>query len=125
MSQANEGGASKGKIKTEKEMWDWINSHDLSPTITPEYFNYLTTLNDQKLQEEVQFWDEVYTAQHYGRYKSRKTPEEIQVEIGEKKKLVRAYWINRIRGLLVKTFLGLFILYLIARLIVFLDKQLF
>ena len=120
-----ESDLNRGKIKTEQEMWDWINAHDISPVITPEYFNHLTTLNNRELEEEVQFWDEVYTAQHYGRYISRKTPEEIQAETSKQKKHIRVYWINRIRGILFKIFLGLLILYLIARFIVFLDKQVF
>ena len=57
--------------KTEEEMIDWINTHDVAINITPEYFNSLTTKTDAELEEEVQFWDEIYTAQHYGKYKSR------------------------------------------------------
>jgi DNA-binding XRE family transcriptional regulator len=68
----------KGAIKTEQEMWDWINAHDIAPTITPEYFNHLTTLNNRELEEEVDFWDGVYTAQHYGKYRPRTTPKELE-----------------------------------------------
>jgi len=52
-------------------MMEWINTHDVAINITPEYFNSLTTKTDAELEEEVQFWDEIYTAQHYGKYKSR------------------------------------------------------
>ena len=113
----------KGTIKTEKEMWDWINTHDISPVITPQYFDHLTTLNNRELQEEVQFWDEVYTAQHYGRYKSRSTPKELEEQVIKRKEETRTYWINKSQGLLIKVFFGFFILYWIARLIVFLDKR--
>ena len=112
----------KGKIKTEKEMWDWINAHDIAPTISPEYFNHLTTLNNRELQEEVDFWDGVYTAQHYGKYKSRTTPKELEEQIAQKKKQARAYWIDKANRVLIKALLGLIALWGIAHLIVFLDK---
>jgi transcriptional regulator with XRE-family HTH domain len=115
-------GLNKGVIKTEKEMWDWINAHDIAPTITPEYFNHLTTLNNRELQEEVDFWDGVYTAQHYGKYKSRTTPKELEEQIAQKKKQARAYWIDKANRVLIKALLGLIALWGIAHLIVFLDK---
>ena len=115
-------GLNKGVIKTEKEMWDWINAHDIAPTITPEYFNHLTTLNNRELQEEVDFWDGVYTAQHYGKYKSRTTPQELEEQIAQKKKQARAYWIDKANRVLIKALLGLIALWGIAHLIVFLDK---
>ena len=111
----------RGIIKTEKEMWDWINAHDVAPTITPEYFNHLTTLNNRELQEEVDFWDGVYTAQHYGRYKSRSTPKELEEQILKKKEQTRTYWINRANRILMKLFVGLVILWVVACLIVLLD----
>ena len=113
----------KGTIKTEKEMWDWINSHDISPVITPEYFNHLTTLNDRELQEEVEFWDEVYTAQHYGKYKSSLTPKELEERVLEKNKRTRNYWINKISHYLKKLFVGLVILWIVAYLIVLVDRS--
>jgi DNA-binding XRE family transcriptional regulator len=113
-----ESDLNKGEIKTETEMWDWINAHDISPVITPEYFNHLTTLNNRELQEEVQFWDEVYTAQHYGKYKSKSTPKELEEKILEKKVKTGTYWINKANGFLIKTFVGLVILWVVARLIV-------
>ena len=112
----------KGKIKTEKEMWDGINAHDIAPTITPEYFNHLTTLNNRELQEEVDFWDGVYTAQHYGKYKSRTTPKELEEQIAQKKERTRAYWIDKANRVLIKVLLGLIALWGVAHLIVFLDK---
>ena len=54
-------------------MMKWIDTHDVAIDITPEYFNSLTIKTDAELDEEVQFWDEIYTAQHYGRYKSSMT----------------------------------------------------
>lgn len=111
----------KGVIKTEKEMWDWINTHDVSPVITPEYFNHLTTLNNRELQEEVQFWDEVYTAQHYGKYRSRKTLKELDEQINKKREQTRAYWINKIRKLLIQILVGLIGLWALARAIVYLE----
>jgi hypothetical protein len=57
--------------KTKEEMIKWIDAHDVAIDITPEYFNSLTIKTDAELNDEVQFWDEIYTAQHYGRYKSR------------------------------------------------------
>jgi hypothetical protein len=59
--------------KTKEEMMKWIDTHDVAIDITPEYFNSLTIKTDAELDEEVQFWDEIYTAQHYGRYKSSMT----------------------------------------------------
>ena len=111
----------KGVIKTEKEMWDWINAHDVSPTITPEYFNYLTTLNNRELQEEVDFWDRFYTARHYGKYQSRTTPKELEEQIAKKKEWTRAYWIDKANRVLIKGLLGLIALWGIAYLIVYLD----
>ena len=104
----------KGVIKTEKEMWDWINAHDIAPTITPEYFNHLTTLNNRELQEEVDFWDGVYTAQHYGKYRPRTTPKELEEQIAEKKERTRAYWINKTHSFLIKLLAGMIILWAIA-----------
>ena len=104
----------KGVIKTEKEMWDWINAHDISPVITPEYFNHLTTLNNRELQEEVDFWDGVYTAQHYGKYRPRTTPKELEEQIAKKKERTRAYWINKTHSFLLKLLAGMIILWAIA-----------
>ena len=104
----------KGVIKTEKEMWDWINAHDIAPTITPEYFNHLTTLNNRELQEEVDFWDGVYTAQHYGKYRPRTTPKELEEQIAKKKERTRAYWINKTHSFLIKLLAGMIILWAIA-----------
>ena len=104
----------KGVIKTEKEMWDWINAHDISPVITPEYFNHLTTLNNRELEEEVDFWDGVYTAQHYGKYRPRTTPKELEEQIAEKKERTRAYWINKTHSFLIKLLAGMIILWAIA-----------
>jgi hypothetical protein len=104
----------KGVIKTEKEMWDWINAHDIAPTITPEYFNHLTTLNNRELKEEVDFWDGVYTAQHYGKYRPRTTPKELEEQIAEKKERTRAYWINKTHSFLIKLLAGMIILWAIA-----------
>ena len=104
-------GLNKGKIKTEKEMWNWINAHDIAPTITPEYFNHLTTLNNRELQEEVDFWDGVYTAQHYGKYKSRTTPKELEEQIAQKKKQTRAYWINKTHYMLIKLLMGMIVIW--------------
>jgi len=59
--------------KTEQEMIEWISTHDVAPNITPEYFNSLTIKTDAELEDELKFWDEVYTAQHYGKYKPRTT----------------------------------------------------
>jgi DNA-binding XRE family transcriptional regulator len=104
----------KGVIKTEKEMWDWINAHDISPIITPEYFNHLTTLNNRELEEEVDFWDGVYTAQHYGKYRPRTTPKELEEQIAKKKERTRAYWINKTHSFLLKLLAGMIILWAIA-----------
>ena len=104
----------KGVIKTEKEMWDWINAHDISPVITPEYFNHLTTLNNRELQEEVDFWDGVYTAQHYGKYRPRTTPKELEDQIAQKKGRTRAYWINKTHSFLIKLLAGMIVLWAIA-----------
>ena len=104
----------KGVIKTEKEMWDWINAHDIAPTITPEYFNHLTTLNNRELKEEVDFWDGVYTAQHYGKYRPRTTPKELEEQIAKKKERTRAYWINKTHSFLIKLLAGMIILWAIA-----------
>ena len=104
----------KGVIKTEREMWDWINAHDIAPTITPEYFNHLTTLNNRELKEEVDFWDGVYTAQHYGKYRPRTTPKELEEQIAEKKERTRAYWINKTHSFLIKLLAGMIILWAIA-----------
>ena len=104
----------KGVIKTEKEMWDWINAHDIAPTITPEYFNHLTTLNNRELQEEVDFWDGVYTAQHYGKYRPRTTPKELEDQIAQKKERTRAYWINKTHSFLIKLLAGMIVLWAIA-----------
>lgn len=104
----------KGVIKTEKEMWDWINAHDIAPTITPEYFNHLTTLNNRELEEEVDFWDGVYTAQHYGKYRPRTTPKELEEQIAKKKERTRAYWINKTHSFLLKLLAGMIILWAIA-----------
>ena len=104
----------KGVIKTEKEMWDWINAHDIAPTITPEYFNHLTTLNNRELKEEVDFWDGVYTAQHYGKYRPRTTPKELEDQIAQKKERTRAYWINKTHSFLIKLLAGMIILWAIA-----------
>ena len=104
----------KGKIKTEKEMWDWINAHDITPTITPEYFNHLTTLNNRELEEEVDFWDGVYTAQHYGKYRPRTTPKELEEQIAKKKERTRAYWINKTHSFLLKLLAGMIILWAIT-----------
>ena len=104
----------KGAIKTEQEMWDWINAHDIAPTITPEYFNHLTTLNNRELEEEVDFWDGVYTAQHYGKYRPRTTPKELEEQIAEKKERTRAYWINKTHSFLIKLLAGMIILWAIA-----------
>ena len=104
----------KGVIKTEKEMWDWINAHDISPVITPEYFNHLTTLNNRELQEEVDFWDGVYTAQHYGKYRPRTTPKELEDQIAQKKERTRAYWINKTHSFLIKLLAGMIVLWAIA-----------
>jgi transcriptional regulator with XRE-family HTH domain len=56
----------------ESRIQEWINSHDLPYIITREYIEHLKTLSDSGLNDELQFWDEVYTAQHYGKYKSQK-----------------------------------------------------
>ena len=104
----------KGVIKTEKEMWDWINAHDIPPVITPEYFNHLTTLNNRELQEEVDFWDGVYTAQHYGKYRPRTTPKELEEQIAKKKERTRAYWIDKTHSFLLKLLAGMIILWAIA-----------
>jgi DNA-binding XRE family transcriptional regulator len=104
----------KGVIKTEKEMWDWINAHDIAPTITPEYFNHLTTLNNRELQEEVVFWDKFYTARHYGKYQSRTTPKELEEQISIKKECTKAYWIDKANRVLIKVLLGLIALWAIA-----------
>ena len=104
----------KGVIKTEQEMWDWINANDVSPLITPEYFNHLTTLNNRELQEEVDFWDGIYTAQHYGKYKSITTPKELVDQIAKKKERTRAYWIDKANRFLIKVLLGLIALWAIA-----------
>jgi transcriptional regulator with XRE-family HTH domain len=112
----------KGKIKTEKEMWDWINAHDITTTITPEYFNHLTTLNNRELEEEVDFWDRFYTARHYGKYQSRTTPKELEEQIAKKKARTREYWIDKANRVLIKALLGLIALWGVAHLIVFLDK---
>ena len=104
----------KGVIKTEKEMWDWINAHDIAPTITPEYFNHLTTLNNRELEEEVDFWDGVYTAQHYGKYRPRTTPKELEDQIAQKKERTRAYWINKTHSFLIKLLAGMIVLWAIA-----------
>ena len=104
----------KGVIKTEKEVWDWINAHDIAPTITPEYFNHLTILNNRELEEEVDFWDGVYTAQHYGKYKSRTTPKKLEEQIVQKRGRTRAYWIEKANRFLIKVLLGLIALWAIA-----------
>jgi hypothetical protein len=104
----------KGEIKTEQEMWDWINAHDIAPTITPEYFNHLTTLNNRELEEEVDFWDGVYTAQHYGKYRPRTTTKELEKPVAEKKKRTRAYWINRTHSILIKLLVGIIVLWAVA-----------
>lgn len=115
-------GLNKGKIKTEAEMKEWIDQHDLPVVITPEYFNHLTTLNNRELQEEVDYWDRFYTARHYGKYQSRTTPKQLEEQIIKKKEQTRAYWIDRANKLLIKILLGLIGLWSLAQLIVFLDK---
>jgi len=109
----------KGVIKTGKEMWDWINAHDIAPTITPEYFNHLTTLNNRELQEEVDFWDRFYTARHYGKYQSRTTPKELEEQIAKKKERTRAYWIDKANRVLIKVLLGLIALWAFAHQVLF------
>jgi transcriptional regulator with XRE-family HTH domain len=115
-------GLNKGKIKTEAEMKEWIDQHDLPVVITPEYFNHLTTLNNRELQEEADYWDRFYTARHYGKYQSRTTPKQLEEQISKKKEQTRAYWIGRANKLLIKILLGLVGLWSLAQLIVFLDK---
>jgi transcriptional regulator with XRE-family HTH domain len=116
-------GLNEGSIKTEVEMKEWIDQHDLPVVITPEYFNHLTTLNNRELQEEADYWDRFYTARHYGKYKSKTTPKELEEQIIKKKEQTKAYWINRANKLLIKILLGLIGLWSLAQLIVFLDKQ--
>jgi len=116
-----ESDLNKGVIKTEKEIWDWINAHDVAPIITHEYFNHLSTLNNRELQDEVQFWDEVYTAQHYGKYKSRKTPKVLEEQIIKKQEEKRTYWIGKVHKLLIRILLGLIGLWALARLIVYVE----
>ena len=116
-------GLNKGKIKTEAEMKEWIDQHDLPVVITPEYFNHLTTLNNRELQEEADYWDRFYTARHYGKYQSRTTPKQLEEQIIKKKEQTRAYWIDRANKLLIKMLLGLIGLWSLAQLIVFLDKR--
>lgn len=116
-------GLNKGKIKTEAEMKEWIDQHDLPVVITPEYFNHLTTLNNRELQEEADYWDRFYTARHYGKYQSRTTPKQLEEQIIKKKEQTRAYWIDRANKLLIKILLGLIGLWSLAQLIVFLDKR--
>jgi hypothetical protein len=115
-------GLNEGKIKTEAEMKEWIDQHDLPVVITPEYFNHLTTLNNRELQEEADYWDRFYTARHYGKYQSKTTPKQLEEQIIKKKELTRAYWIDRANKLLIKILLGLIGLWSLAQLIVFLDK---
>ena len=115
-------GLNKGKIKTEAEMKEWIDQHDLPVVITPEYFNHLTTLNNRELQEEADYWDRFYTARHYGKYQSRTTPKQLEEQIIKKKEQTRAYWIDRANKLLIKILLGLIGLWSLAQLLVFLDK---
>ena len=116
-------GLNKGKIKTEAEMKEWIDQHDLPVVITPEYFNHLTTLNNRELQEEADYWDRFYTARHYGKYQSRTTPKQLEEQIIKKKEQTKAYWIDRANKLLIKILLGLIGLWSLAQLIVFLDKR--
>ncbi len=116
-------GLNKGKIKTEAEMKEWIDQHDLPVVITPEYFNHLTTLNNRELQEEADYWDRFYTARHYGKYQSRTTPKQLEEQIIKKKEQTRAYWIDRANKLLIKMLLGLIGLWSLAQLIVFLGKR--
>ena len=116
-------GLNKGKIKTEAEMREWIDQHDLPVVITPEYFNHLTTLNNRELQEEADYWDRFYTARHYGKYQSRTTPKQLEEQIIKKKEQTRAYWIDRANKLLIKIMLGLIGLWSLAQLIVFLDRR--
>jgi len=116
-------GLNEGKIKTEAEMKEWIDQHDLPVVITPEYFNHLTTLNNRELQEEADYWDRFYTARHYGKYQSRTTPKQLEEQIIKKKEQTRAYWIDRANKLLIKILLGLIGLWSLAQLIVFLDKR--
>ena len=112
----------KGKIKTEEEMKQWINEHDLPVVITPEYFNHLTTLNNRELQEEADYWDRFYTARHYGKYQSKATPKELEEQIIKRKEQTRDYWINRANKILIRLLIGLIALWGVAHLIVFLDK---
>jgi transcriptional regulator with XRE-family HTH domain len=116
-------GLNKGKIKTEAEMKEWIDQHDLPVVITPEYFNHLTTLNNRELQEEADYWDRFYTARHYGKYQSKTTPKQLEEQIIKKKEQTRAYWIDRANKLLIKILLGLIGLWSLAQLIVFLDRR--
>jgi hypothetical protein len=116
-------GLNEGSIKTEVEMKEWIDQHDLPVVITPEYFNHLTTLNNRELQEEADYWDRFYTARHYGKYKSKTTPKELEEQIIKKKEQTKAYWINRANKLLIKILFGLIGLWSLAQLIVFLDKR--
>jgi len=116
-------GLNIGKIKTEAEMKEWIDQHDLPVVITPEYFNHLTTLNNRELQEEADYWDRFYTARHYGKYQSRTAPIELEEQIIKKKEQTRAYWIDRANKLLIKIMLGLIGLWSLAQLIVFLDRR--
>ena len=95
-------GLNKGKIKTEAEMKEWIDQHDLPVVITPEYFNHLTTLNNRELQEEADYWDRFYTARHYGKYQSRTTPKQLEEQIIKKKEQTKAYWIDRANKLLIE-----------------------
>lgn len=111
-------GLNEGKIKTEAEMKEWIDQHDLPVVITPEYFNHLTTLNNRELQEEADYWDRFYTARHYGKYQSKTTPKQLEEQIIKKKEQTRAYWIDRANKLLIKILLGLIGLWSLAQLIV-------
>jgi DNA-binding XRE family transcriptional regulator len=109
----------KGVIKTEAEMREWIDQHDLPVVITPEYFNHLTTLNNRELQEEADYWDRFYTARHYGKYQSRTTPKELEEQIVKKKEQTRAYWIDKANRVLIKVLLGLIALWAFAHQVLF------
>ncbi len=80
----------------ELRIQQWINSHDLPFIITREYVEHLKTLSDSGLNDELQFWDEVYTAQHYGKYKNRRINSNKKVTLWEK--LDRWFKKNLLKG---------------------------
>jgi len=64
----------------------------------------------------------VYTAQHYGKYRPRTTPKELEEQISRKNKRTREYLIDKTKSFLIKLLVGMIVLWAVAYLIVLLDR---